>query len=82
MSAYLRSLLAPDRSRWRPMLLGLAAFAAGAFAAVAMQASPVVSAALAALALAAWVVGACAMIGYARWIIAGEVERLRRDDQR
>ena len=80
--SYLRSLLAPDRSRWQPMLMGLAIFAAGAFAAVAMQEQPVVSAALTALALAAWAVGACAMVGYVRWFFAGELERARRENER
>jgi hypothetical protein len=80
--SYLRSLLAPDRNRWQPMLLGLAAFAAGAFSAVAMQHQPVISAALTALALAAWAVGACAMVGYVRWLFASEVERVRRENER
>jgi hypothetical protein len=64
------------------MLMGLAVFAIGAFAAVAAQDQPTVSAVLAALALAAWVVGACAMVGYVRWYIAGEVERARRENER
>ncbi len=79
---YLSSLLSPDRTRWQPMLMGLAAFAAGAFAAVATQDQPVVSAALTALALAAWAVGACAMVGYVRWLFAAEVERVRRENER
>lgn len=82
MSAYLRALVSPDRSRWQPMLLGLAGFAALAFAAVAIQHRPAVSAMLTALALAAWIVGACAMVGYVRWFIAGEVERARRENER
>jgi hypothetical protein len=80
--SYLRTLVTPDRGRWQPMLMGLAVFAIGAFAAVAMQEQPTVSAVLAALALAAWVVGACAMVGYVRWYIAGEMERARREHGR
>ena len=34
---YLRSLLAPDRSRWKPMMMGLALFAAGVGGAVNLQ---------------------------------------------
>jgi hypothetical protein len=76
---YLRALRAPDESRWKPMLVGLALFAAGALGAVAAQTSALASAVLTLLALAAWVVGACAMIGYVRWHFRSEVQQAQRD---
>jgi len=78
---HLRALLAPGRDRWKPMLVGLALFAAGAGGAVLAQENALVSAALTGLALAAWVAGACAMIGYVRWFFAREVTQARRDDK-
>lgn len=78
---YLRSLLAPDRSRWQPMLIGLALFAAGAGAAVNLQPPWPLAAALIVFALAAWVAGACAMVGYVRWFIAAEIARTKRDNE-
>jgi hypothetical protein len=78
---YLRSLRAPDESRWQPMLVGLALFAAGAGGAVLAQNSALASAVLTLLALAAWVVGACAMIGYVRWYFSSEVQQAKRDQQ-
>lgn len=78
---YLRSLLAPERSRWKPMLMGLALFAAGVGAAVNFQPPAAVAAVLVALALAAWLVGACAMVGYVRWFIASEIAQARRDNE-
>ena len=78
---YLRSLLAPDRSRWKPMLMGLALFAAGVGAAVNLQPPGPLAAALIVLALAAWVAGACAMVGYVRWFIASEIAQARKDNE-
>ncbi len=78
---YLRSLLAPHRSRWRPMLIGLALFAAGAGAAANLQPPAPVAAVLIALALAAWVTGACAMVGYVRWFIASEIAQAKKDNE-
>jgi hypothetical protein len=81
IGSYLRSLLAPDRSRWRPMVLGLALFAAGVGAAVNLQSPRPVAAVLIVLALAAWLTGACAMVGYVRWFIASEIAQARRDNE-
>jgi len=75
----LRWLIAPDSRRWKPMLMGLALFAAGAAAAVALQLPPFIVAVLLVLALAAWLAGACAMVGYLRWIFANELLQAQRD---
>jgi flagellar basal body-associated protein FliL len=63
------------------MLVGLALFAAGAGGAVMAQTSALASAVLTLLALAAWVVGACAMIGYVRWYFRSEVRQVQRDQE-
>ena len=76
---HLRSLMAPDRSRWKPMLMGLALSAAAAGAAVLVLPSPV-SGVLLILAMAAWYVGACAMVGYVRWFFASELSQARQDN--
>ena len=81
IGTYLRSLLAPDRSRWKPMLIGLALFAAGVGAAVNLQPRPPIAAVLILLALAAWVTGACAMVGYVRWFIASEIAQARKGNE-
>jgi hypothetical protein len=81
IGSYLRSLLAPDRSRWKPMMMGLALFAAGVGGAVNLQPPGAVAAVLIVLALAAWVTGACAMVGYVRWFIASEIAQARRDNE-
>jgi hypothetical protein len=78
---YLRRLLTPDESRWKPMLMGLAFFAAGAGGAVLARENWVISMAMSILALAAWVVGACALAGYLRWYLAGEMAQARRDHE-
>ena len=72
-------LLAPDPSRWKPMLLGLALFAAAVGIAVLLQPPALVEAVLIILALAAWYIGACAMVGYARWFFASELTRAARE---
>jgi len=75
----LRLLMAPDRSRWKPMLMGLALSAAAAGAAVLVLPSPV-SGVLLILAMAAWYVGACSMVGYVRWFFASEFSQARQDN--
>lgn len=50
------------------MLGGLALAAAGAAAPVYLPASEIVGALMHGLALIAWVTGACAMVGYVRWL--------------
>jgi hypothetical protein len=74
---YLRSLLAPGASRWQPMLMGLACLAAAAGGAVLAQDYGLISLLFSVLAFVAWVVGACAMVGYLRWFFASEVKRLK-----
>jgi hypothetical protein len=74
---YLRSLLAPDAGRWQPMLMGLACLAAAAGGAVLAQDYWLISLLFSVLAFVAWVVGACAMVGYLRWFFAFEVNRLK-----
>ena len=79
LTAYLRWLMTPDRSRWKPMLMGLGLSAAGAGAAVQLEASAFAAAAMTVLAFAAWVAGACAMVGYVHWFFASELTEARRD---
>lgn len=63
------------------MLMGLAFFAAGAGGAVLARENWVISMALSILALGAWVVGACALVGYVRWYFASELAQARRDHE-
>ena len=75
----LRWLLVPDRSRWKPMLMGLALSAVGVGAAAALQPPALIEAVLVVLAIAAWFVGACGMVGYVRWFFASELLQAMRD---
>jgi hypothetical protein len=77
----LRSLMAPGKAQWKPMLLGLALSAASAGAAVLTQPG-LVSLGFVVLAFVAWFGGACAMVGYARWFLAGEMAQAARDRAR
>jgi hypothetical protein len=79
MAAYLRALMQADRSRWQPMLMGLACLAAAAGGAVLAQDYWLISLLFSVLAFVAWVVGACAMVGYVRWLYAAETNRLKGD---
>jgi hypothetical protein len=79
LTDHIRALITPDRSRWKPMLLGLALFAAAVGAAAALQPSKLMEALLLVVGLAAWLLGACAMVGYVRWFFASELSRARRD---
>ena len=81
MAAYLRALMQADRSRWQAMLMGLACLAAAAGGAVLAQDFWLISLLFSVLAFVAWVVGACAMVGYVRWLFATEVERAKRDQK-
>jgi len=74
----LRWMMAAEKSRWKPMLMGLALSAAAAGAAVLVQPN-LISLFFLALAFAAWFVGACGMVGYVRWFFAGELARARQD---
>jgi len=74
----LRWLMAPDRGRWKQMLLGLALSAAAAGAAVLTQPS-LVSLGFVIVAFVAWFVGACGMVGYARWFFRGAMLRAAQD---
>jgi hypothetical protein len=78
LAEHLRWLMAPDRGRWKQMLLGLALSAAAAGAAVLTQPS-FVSLGFVIVAFGAWFVGACGMVGYARWFFASEMVRAARD---
>lgn len=77
----LRGLTTPHESRWQPMLGGLALFAAGGSAAVLFEISPFLAALLTGLALAAWTMGACALVGYVRWMFADAVKRTKDDSR-
>lgn len=77
----LRWLTTPHESRWQPMLAGLALFGAGVSAAVFLEVSDFVAAIMTGLSLAAWAMGACALIGYLRWMFASEVERTKAQDK-
>ena len=79
MAEYLRSLMQAGRGRWQTMLMGLACLAAAAGGAVLAQDYWLISLLFSVLAFAAWVVGACAMVGYVRWLYAAEVERVKGD---
>jgi hypothetical protein len=79
MAEYLRSLMQADRGRWQPMLMGLACLAAAAGGAVLAQDYWLISLLFSVLAFVAWVVGACAMVGYVRWLFVTEVERTRKE---
>jgi len=79
MRAQLRRLLQPGSSRWQAMLMGLACLAAAAGGAVLAQDFWLISLLFSVLAFVAWVVGACAMVGYVRWLFAAEAERAKRD---
>lgn len=71
----IHELLTPERSRWQPMLMGLAIAVAALGAAAAFNPARPVEALLIVLALAAWYAGACAMVGYVRWFFASELAR-------
>ncbi|HZM33201.1 MAG TPA: hypothetical protein VFC18_01810 [Burkholderiales bacterium] len=79
MSAYLRALLTPHASRWQPMLLALGCLTAAAGAAVLARELWLVSLLFTALAFAAWAVGACAMVGFVKWLFAASLKDLKRD---
>jgi len=76
---YLRMLTTADAGRWQPMLAGLALFGAGIGASVYFEVSDLVAALLTGLSLAAWGMGACAMVGYVRWVFAEEKDKARRE---
>jgi hypothetical protein len=78
LADYFRRLMAPDRSRWKPMLMGLALSAAAAGGAVLTQPS-FVALGLLIVALVAWFAGAFCMVGYARWFFAAEMARAVQD---
>ena len=61
------------------MLMGLALAAAAVGAAAALEPSKPLEAILIILALVAWYIGACAMVGYARWFFGTELVRATRE---
>ena len=81
MAGYLRFLMQADRGRWQPMLMGLACLAAAAGGAVLAQDYWLISLLFSVLAFTAWVVGACAMVGYVRWFIASEIAQAKKDNE-
>ncbi len=76
---HLLALTKPDKSRWQPMLIGLGISMGAIEAVVLLRPGELISGALVVLVLAAWIVGACAMIGFVRWFFAGEVLQAKRD---
>jgi len=75
----LLGLTAPARSRWKPMLVGLALSAACIEAVVLLEPPELMSAILVVLVFVTWFVGACAMVGYVRWFFAAEFSQARRN---
>ena len=61
------------------MLIGLAVALAGVQAAALLRPSELVMGLIVIIIMLAWVVGACAMVGYVRWIFRSEIERAKRD---
>lgn len=76
---HLLGLTVPARSRWKPMLAGLAFSVACIEAVMLLKPSEIVSAVLVVFVFLAWFVGACAMVGYVRWFFASELSQARRD---
>ena len=72
--------MAPAKDRWKPMFLRLAVFAIAAGAAVSLEPPKAIEALLLVVGLGAWVVGACAMVGYARWFYVSEVSQAKRSN--
>lgn len=61
------------------MLAGLALSAACIEAVVLLKPTGAIAATLVVFVFAAWVVGACAMVGYVRWYVGSELSQARRD---
>lgn len=62
------------------MLFGLAVFAIAAGAAASLEPPKVIEALLLLVGLGAWVVGACAMVGYVRWFYVSELSQAKRSN--
>jgi hypothetical protein len=69
----------PHASRWQPMLMGLACLAAASGGAVLSREYWAVSLLFSVLAFGAWAVGACAMIGFVKWLFAASLRDLKGD---
>jgi hypothetical protein len=76
---HLLALTVPARSRWKPMLVGLAFSVACIEAVMLLKPPEFVSAILLVFVFLAWFAGACAMVGYVRWFFASELSQARRD---
>ena len=76
---YVRELVNPDASRWKPMLMALGVAMAGVQAVAWLQPSDAVKGIIVLVVAFAWGVGACALVGYVRWMFASEVERAKRE---
>jgi flagellar basal body-associated protein FliL len=75
----LSGLTTPDRGRWKAMFMGLAVALGAVQAAALLQPPPFVMGLLVFVVMIAWVVGACAMVGYVRWIFRSEIERVEKE---
>ena len=75
---YVRDLVNPHASRWKPMLMALGVAMAGIQAVAWLQPSEGLKGILVMVVAFAWGVGACALVGYVRWMFASEVERAKR----
>jgi hypothetical protein len=73
-------LLTAQRSRWKPMFLGLGVAIVCIQAVALLKPPEPISGILVIVVLLAWLVGACAMVGYVRWLFASEVAQARRDN--
>jgi hypothetical protein len=73
----MRRLLTPDSSRWKPMLMGLLLAGVALAAAAYVRGHPLLEGVLVIFAITAWSIGACAMVGYARWFFASELSAAR-----
>ncbi|MCC7485717.1 MAG: hypothetical protein IT529_12115 [Burkholderiales bacterium] len=76
---WLRRLRTPAAARWQPMLAGIALAAGCALAAVLARESTLLSMVLTLAALCAWLAGACAMLGFLRWLHADALRQAERD---
>lgn len=78
---YVRELVNPEGNRWKPMLMSLGVAMAGVHAVAWLQPSATLRALIVLVVAFAWGVGACALVGYVRWMFASEVERAKRNKE-
>ncbi|MDA0276491.1 MAG: hypothetical protein O3A06_03690 [Proteobacteria bacterium] len=82
LSQRLLTLANPDRSRWQPMLGGLAIALTCVQAVTFLKPAEPLYSILVTLALVAWIVGAFAAAGYVRYYFGKELnkDRIRKDN--